>query len=214
MHDKFRIDFSIDDFSNFSITRLDFLTRNQDLQNKLHFDAPWELIVCDEAHKLSATVLDNKFHYTRRFCLGKLLSNITRHFLLLTATPYNGKTDDFNLFLSLLDSDRFSTANPTKNLHSDTFMRRFTKEELVDFDNKHLFPKRFAYTVNYSLSTLETELYHQVISYVVDGFNKSQCLAWNKRNSVGFSMTILQIRLASSPLAIVRSLEHLIERLK
>ena len=67
----------------------------------------WDLIVCDEAHKMSATVWGGEVKYTKRFQLGRLLSNITRNYLLLTATPHNGKEDDFHLFLSLVDPDRF-----------------------------------------------------------------------------------------------------------
>lgn len=57
----------------------------------------------DEAHKLLATVSGGVVRATRRFQLGRLLSNVTRHYLLLTATPHNGKEVDFQLFLSLVD---------------------------------------------------------------------------------------------------------------
>ena len=71
----------------------------QQLQEKLKV-SEWDLIVCDEAHKMSATVWGGEIKYTKRFQLGKLLSNITKNFLLLTATPHNGKDEDFHLFLS------------------------------------------------------------------------------------------------------------------
>ena len=44
---------------------------------------------------------------TKRYRLGMLLSEHTRHLTLLTATPHNGKEEDFQLFLALLDSERF-----------------------------------------------------------------------------------------------------------
>ena len=88
------------------IARLDKLARNDALQEKLKV-TEWDLIVVDEAHKLSATIWGGEVKYTKRFLLGRLLSNITRNFLLLTATPHNGKEDDFHLFLSLVDPDRF-----------------------------------------------------------------------------------------------------------
>jgi SNF2 family DNA or RNA helicase len=85
------------------IARLDQLSRNEDLQAKLqHSD--WDLIVVDEAHKLSANYFGSKINETKRFKLGKLLGGITRHFLLMTATPHNGKEEDFQIWLSLLDS--------------------------------------------------------------------------------------------------------------
>ena len=72
---------------NFCIARLDKLARNNELQEKLKV-TDWDLIVCDEAHKMSATMWGGEVKYTRRYQLGRLLSGITRHFLLLTATPH------------------------------------------------------------------------------------------------------------------------------
>ena len=82
--------------------------QRQDVQEKLRApDCRWDLIVCDEAHKMSATVFGNEVKYTKRYRLGQLLSTLTRHFLLMTATPHNGKEEDFQLFMALLDGDRF-----------------------------------------------------------------------------------------------------------
>lgn len=86
---------------NFCISRLDKLARSEALQEKLKV-TDWDLVVCDEAHKMSATVWGGEIKYTKRFQLGRLLSNIARNFLLLTATPHNGKDEDFQLFLSLV----------------------------------------------------------------------------------------------------------------
>jgi hypothetical protein len=93
---------------NLIIARLDKLSRNEDVQQKLQTpDCHWDLVVCDEAHKLSATFFGGEIRYTRRYKLGQLLAPLTRHFLLMTATPHNGKEEDFQLFLALLDGDRF-----------------------------------------------------------------------------------------------------------
>ena len=92
--------------TDFLIARVDQLSRNEELQASLR-SSRWDLVVVDEAHKLSANYYGNKVNKTKRFELGELLGSITRHFLLMTATPHNGKEADFQLFLSLLDSDRF-----------------------------------------------------------------------------------------------------------
>jgi hypothetical protein len=92
--------------NSMAICRLDKLSRNEDVQAKL-LNTDWNLIVCDEAHKMSATFFGNEVKYTKRYRLGQLVGQLTRHFLLMTATPHNGKEEDFQLFMALLDADRF-----------------------------------------------------------------------------------------------------------
>lgn len=201
---------------NFCIARLDKLSRNEELKNKLAV-TDWDLIVCDEAHKMSASMFGGEIHYTKRYQLGKLLSGITRHFLLLTATPHNGKEEDFQLFMSLVDPDRFEGACRTSNQSIDVsdVMRRLVKEDLLKFDGTPLFPERIAQTVNYDLSPMEAQLYTNVTTYVQEEFNRAEQLEENKqKNSVGFALTILQRRLASSPEAIYQSLHRRRERLE
>ena len=196
------------------IASLDTLARNDDLQDKLR-TVDWDLIICDEAHKMTATVYGNKIERTKRFRLGQLLGKITRNFLLMTATPHNGKAEDFFLFMSLLDPDRFAGVNRIKTaVDVSDIMRRLVKEDLLTFDGKPLFPERHAHTVRYNLSLTEMKLYELVTAYVADGFNRAERLAGDKKNSVGFAMTILQRRLASSPRAIYQSLLRRTERLK
>lgn len=200
---------------NYCICRLDKLARNDDIQKKLEV-SEWDLIVCDEAHKMSATVWGGEVKYTRRFLLGRLLSNITRNFLLLTATPHNGKEEDFHLFLSLIDPDRFegTHSNSQQAVDVSDIMRRLVKEELLKFDGKPLFPERVAYTVDYDLSPAESRLYQAVTEYVQEEFNRADNLNNERKNTVGFALTILQRRLASSPEAIYQSLKRRRERLE
>ena len=197
------------------ICRLDKLARNDDIQEKLKV-SEWDLIVCDEAHKMSATVWGGEVKYTRRFSLGRLLSNITKNFLLLTATPHNGKEEDFHLFLSLVDPDRFEGmhGNSQQAIDVSDVMRRLVKEELLKFDGTPLFPERIAYTVNYDLSDMEAKLYFAVTDYVQEEFNRADKLNNERKTTVGFALTILQRRLASSPEAIYQSLRRRRERLE
>jgi hypothetical protein len=112
------------------ICRLDKLSRSDELQTKLE-QTDWDLIVCDEAHKMSATFFGGEVKYTRRYQLGKLLSRVTRHFLLMTATPHNGKEADFQLFMALLDSDRFEGKfrDGVHLAETSDLMRRLVKEQ-------------------------------------------------------------------------------------
>lgn len=200
------------------IARLDKLSRDEDVQRKLQApDCRWDLVVCDEAHKLSATFSGGEVKYTKRYRLGQLLSGLTRHFLLMTATPHNGKDTDFQLFMALLDPDRFE-GRFREGVHStdaSDLMRRMVKERLLKFDGRPLFPERIAHTLGYKLSTDEARLYQDVTDYVREEFNRAEALSNdNRAGTVGFALTILQRRLASSPEAIYQSLRRRRERLE
>ncbi|MDR1735189.1 MAG: DUF3883 domain-containing protein [Oscillospiraceae bacterium] len=201
--------------TGFCIVRLDKLARDEDLQKKA-CALDWDVIVCDEAHKMSATVWGGEVKYTKRYQLGKQLGAHTRHFLLLTATPHNGKEEDFRLFLSLIDPDRFEGAKHNTEQTADVsdVMRRLVKEDLLKFDGTPLFPERLAYTVNYDLSPKEAALYAAVTDYVQEEFNRADKLDKERKNTVGFALTVLQRRLASSPEAIYQSLKRRRERLE
>ncbi len=201
------------------IARLDQLSRNDDVQAKLE-QTDWDLIVVDEAHKMSAHFFGLETKKTRRYQLGELLGRITRHLLLMTATPHSGKPEDFQLFMALIDPDRFE-GKPRKGTRAPDaqgLMRRMVKEELLTFEGKPLFPERRAYTVAYPLSPPEALLYSEVTAYVGEEMNRADRLKaegeGRRGNVVGFALTVLQRRLASSPEAIYQSLRRRRERLE
>ena len=177
------------------------------------------MVISDEAHRMSASYFGNEVTYTKRYQLGQKLGQVCRHFLLMSATPHNGKEQDFQLFMALLDGDRFE-GRFRDGVHVadvEDMMRRLTKEELLRFDGRPLFPERRAYTIKYELSSLEAQLYSSVTEYVRDEMNRVQRFAdedGRRRNNVGFALQILQRRLASSPAAIYQSLMRRRERLE
>ena len=204
------------DEQNQLICRLDQLSRNEEYQEKLK-NTEWDLIIVDEAHKLSANYFGSKVNKTKRFLLGELLGSITRHFLLMTATPHNGKEEDFQIWLSLLDGDRFygKFREGAHKVDVSDMMRRMVKEELLKFDGTPLFPERRAYSANYELSDAEAALYAMVTDYVRNEMNRADQLIDGKRKgTVGFALTQLQRRLASSPEAIYQSLKRRRKRLE
>jgi superfamily II DNA or RNA helicase len=194
------------------IARMDQLSRNEQLQAQLK-ETEWDLIVVDEAHRMGAHYFSGKLEKTKRFLLGELLGETTRHFLLMTATPHSGKEEDFQLFLTLLDRDRFE-GRQRRTADTTGIMRRMIKEDLLTFEGKKLFPERIAETVPYELTSLEQDLYERVTSYVREGMNRAERVGGKRKNTVGFALTVLQRRLASSPEAIYRSLVRRSERLE
>lgn len=201
------------------IARMDMLSRDEELQARLE-RSDWDLIVVDEAHRMSAHYFGQELKTTKRYQLGLMLGKICRHLLLMTATPHAGNQENFQLFLALLDGDRFE-GKYRDGVHSidiDDMMRRMVKEELLTMEGTPLFPERRAYTVPYALSDEEQELYEAVSEYVRDEMNRADRLKaegdGRRGNTVGFALTVLQRRLASSPEAIWKSLQRRRDRLE
>lgn len=200
------------------IARLDMVSRNEELLEQLCHCKEWDLIVFDEAHRMSASYYGGDVKFTKRYRAGEKLGQHCRHLLLMTATPHNGKEEDFQLFLALLDQDRFAGRFQDGVQRADTsdLMRRLTKEELLSFNGTPLFPERRAYTAKYDLSPGEASLYESVTEYVRNEMNRVARFAdtdGKKRNNIGFALQILQRRLASSPAAIYQSLRRRRQRL-
>lgn len=234
LHDKFRLRFEIltrdlvtatvpgeNPFRDhpYLIARMDQLSRNDDLLTHLE-QTNFDLVVVDEAHRMTAHYFGGELKKTKRYELGELLGRVGEHLLLMTATPHAGKNEDFQLFLRLLDADRFEGRfRPGQHATEvDGIMLRRIKEELLTFEGKSLFPQRFATTVPYSLSVDEQRLYEEVTNYVRTQMNRADLLKQQgqgrRGNTVGFALTVLQRRLASSPEAILRSLERRRTRLQ
>ncbi len=204
---------------NLLIARMDQLSRSDDLREGLD-NADWDLVVVDEAHRMSAHYFGSELKKTKRYQLGELLGRHTRHLLLMTATPHAGREEDFQLFMALLDTDRFEGRyrDAVHSVNTEGLMRRMVKEDLTTFDGRPLFPERRAYTVGYELSPGERDLYDAVTQYVREEMNRADRLREQgdaKRGfTVGFALTVLQRRLASSPEAIGKSLERRRKRLE
>ncbi len=212
---------------NLLITRVDQLSRSEELMAKVQA-SDWDLVIVDEAHKMSAHRYGDELRRTKRFVLGEALRECTRHLLLLTATPHNGKNEDFLAFMTLIDPERFAGrlrdgsgsdaggAGPSMPDVSDV-MRRLVKENLRTLEGKRLFPQRHAHSLNFELSEPETELYEAVTRYVSEGMNRAARMRDEGDKSrgiiIGFALAGLQRRLASSPAAIYHSLRRRRDRL-
>jgi SNF2 family DNA or RNA helicase len=201
------------------IARMDQLSRNEELQTALE-QVDYDLVVVDEAHRMSAHYFGSELKKTKRYGTGELLGRVARHLLLMTATPHAGDEASFQLFMALLDADRFEGRfrDGVHAVDTSGLMRRMVKEELLTFDGKPLFPERVAETLQYGLSSAERDLYEAVTDYVREQMSHADRLRQKgqtqRGNTVGFALTVLQRRLASSPEAIYRSLERRRKRLE
>jgi superfamily II DNA or RNA helicase len=188
------------------IVSLDF-AKQEDVMRALG-ESHWDLCFVDEGHKMAAYRYGEKVSETQRYRLGKTLSNISSHLMILTATPHRGDPENFRLLLDLLEPGFFADtellAESIENKDNPLFLRRL-KEDLKDFDGTPLFPPRKVETIKYSLTEDEKALYRGVTKYVEGHFNRA--LQKEKRN-VAFALTVLQRRLASSTRAIRKSLER------
>lgn len=191
---------------NQAIVSLDF-AKQDDVMFAMK-DSKWDLVIVDEAHKMSAYKYGEKVKQTQRYNLGELLSPITNYLLFLTATPHRGDPENFRLLLDLLEPGFFANtamlSESIQNKDNPLFLRRL-KEDLKDFEKAPIFPPRKVETIKYYLSHDEKRLYNAVTEYVEKHFNKA--LEKEKRN-VTFALTVLQRRLASSVRAIRKSLER------
>jgi len=201
---------------NHIITSMDFVKKDDVLPSitAAHFD----LIIVDEAHKMSAYRYGEKIDKSERYKLGEVLSDITNHLLFLTATPHKGDPENFRLFLDLLDRGFFASNEMVQesimNKDNPLFIRRI-KEDLKDFEGKPLFLPRTVKTVSFNLgadSPNEKNLYNELSRYVNTQYNK--VLTRDKKRNVAFALVILQRRLASSTYALLKSLERRKKRLE
>jgi superfamily II DNA or RNA helicase len=190
------------------VTSIDFISREDVIQ--VAGNAHWDLIVFDEAHKLSAYDYGNKVYRSKRYEAAQLLSQQCEHLLLLTATPHRGRTDTFKKLLQLLDEDIFATdelaSTRVKELEHDginKFFIRRLKEDMKDWNGAPLYKNRFTQTVAYELTPEEKQLYDAVTKYLT----KHKEDAYDARNiHVSLALTVMQRRLVSSIYAIKKTL--------
>jgi len=196
------------------ITSVSWVSRIEDARESL-LRSHWDLIIVDEAHKMSAYSADKK---TLAYQLGEHLSAMTDHYLLMTATPHKGDPENFCLFLRLLDADVYGDVKSLEEAmkrNSAPFYLRRVKEALVTFPDpdtgqiKKLFTRRNVQTVSFQIDSDEWDLYDALTRYVEDQSIKAQSANAATGRAIGFTMAMLQRRLASSVYAARRSLERM-----
>ena len=207
---------------NHVITSLDFAKRD-DIIDGLK-QASWDLVIIDEAHRMSAY---DESHRSQRYRLGELLRDSTDHILLLTATPHKGDPKNFTFFLQLLDQDAYADVKSIKEAMNERrapFYLRRTKEAMVYFPElqsdgswvtRPVFTERIPKTASFELEGMEFELYEKITRFVKRQSRRAAARDDNPRSrAVFFLMSLYQRRLASSTHAMRRSLEKRAKRLE
>ena len=196
------------------ITSVSWVSRIEDAKESL-LRSQWDLVIVDEAHKMSAATEDKK---TLAYQLGESLSRLTDHFLLMTATPHKGDPKHFSLFLRLVDPDVYADVKSLElamNHRSAPFYLRRVKEALVTFpdpdtgESKQLFTKRIVKTVPFQIDDEELDFYDALTRYVEDQSIKASQDDTARGRVLGFTMAMLQMRFASSVYAVRRTLERM-----
>ena len=209
------LDFGITDVPASKAQRVGLI---QNLLMDWHTEGKIAALIVDEAHKMSAYSADKK---TLAYQLGESLSQMTDHYLLMTATPHKGDPENFCLFLSLLDKDVYGNIKSLDEAmakHEAPFYLRRLKEALVSFPDpetgivKALFTKRIVHTTPFQISDEELDLYDQLTRYVEDQSIKAAREDSARGRAVGFTMAMLQRRFASSIYAVRRTLERMKEK--
>jgi superfamily II DNA or RNA helicase len=188
------------------LTSIDFIKQDTVLTSLQN--VRWDLVIVDEAHKMSAYAYQGrdqvKVDKTKRYRVGELLSRQTNHMLFLTATPHRGDEENFRLFLDLLRPGFFARTELLKESvqsgDNPVFIRRL-KEDMKKFDGSDIFPPRYVHSVTFRLTEAERELYNGVTNYVRNYFDRAK-----ENRSISFALMILQRRLTSSSQAIYLSL--------
>ncbi|MYC75115.1 DUF3883 domain-containing protein [Candidatus Poribacteria bacterium] len=200
-----------------AIISLDTL-RQERMQNYLFEAQPYDLVVFDEAHKLSARYeSDGTVDKSKRYELAERIAAQQKNLLLLTATPHMGKDDAYYFLWRLLLPEHLAAQKAFERLpdqeKSKHLLRRM-KEEMITFDEKPIYPPRRSQTIAYPLKQgeiSEQSLYDAVTAYCEKYFDLA---GQYNRSAAKMAMMVLQRRLASSTFALQQSLIRRAEKLQ
>jgi len=189
--------------TDLAITSVTF-ARQKSMRNVLE-GVEWDAVIVDEAHNMAAYRAPNgRIDERLAYKLGKTLSRRSKHFLLMTATPHKGDSDNYRLLVSLLDPNWGDAAAYATG--ANPMVLRRTKEEMLTETGAPLYPRRNVDTQPYRLSRQEGALLEQVLKFVNRHYAEAKKA---NRQSAAFALILLSRRLASSPYALRESLLRL-----
>ena len=164
--------------------------------------ASWDLVIIDEAHRMGGST-----DQVARYKLGAALAEAAPYLLLLSATPHQGKTDQFHRLLQLLDRDSFPDESSVSSERVQPFVVRTEKRVAIDAEGQPLFKPRMTrlHPVAWQdRHASQQKLYEAVTDYVRHGYNQAMA---SKQRHIGFLMILMQRLVTSSTAAIRTTLE-------
>lgn len=164
--------------------------------------ASWDLVIIDEAHRLGGST-----EQVARYKLGAALAEASPYLLLLSATPHQGKTDQFMRLMQLLDREAFPDESSVTRERVRPFVIRTEKRLSITAEGQPLFKPRVTRLQAVAWQTRHVSqgrLYEAVTDYVRHGYNQAMVA---KQRHIGFLMILMQRLVTSSTAAIRTTLE-------
>ncbi|WP_277458381.1 MULTISPECIES: helicase-related protein [Methylococcus] len=164
--------------------------------------AGWDLVIIDESHRLGGST-----EQVARYKLGAALAEAAPYLLLLSATPHQGKTDQFLRLMQLLDREAFPDESSINRDRVRPFVIRTEKRAAIDAEGQPLFKPRSTRLQAVAWQdrhAAQQRLYEAVTDYVRHGYNQAMAA---KQRHIGFLMILMQRLVTSSTAAIRATLE-------
>ena len=164
--------------------------------------ASWDMVIIDEAHRMGGST-----EQVARYKLGAALAEASPYLLLLSATPHQGKTDQFMRLMQLLDREAFPDESSVSRDRVRPFVIRTEKRMSINAEGQPLFKPRITRLQAVAWlgrHGIQQRLYEAVTDYVRHGYNQAMA---TKQRHIGFLMILMQRLVTSSTAAIRTTLE-------
>lgn len=169
---------------------------------------PWDLIVVDEAHRLTRQERGNKYYHSQRYQLLRTLRRKTDSLVLLTATPHQGRDDSFRGLLELLHPERraeINTLEANPEILGEMVFRN-NKANVTDMEGNFLFHGTTVRQIVVNTSPELINFDHALREYVRQGYAAGDADGTHVGRAIGFVMTVYRKLAASSVAAIHQAL--------
>lgn len=183
------------------------------LKNKSHREillsaTDWDLVVFDEAHRLTAKTYGQKMEKTLNYRLAEALCERTRDFLFLTGTPHDGNDSKFQNLLKSLDPEVDFDSSESERFFGKLILKN-RKSQAIGANGKKLFKDVQVKKISLPpLQNGEAQFHDALTTYLREGYGVAEQDPSNIRNrAIGFVMTTFQKLATSSIEAVKKALQ-------